>query len=251
MKSNRTASGAGRRSARRLSPRNGLLALAGLLIAPSLTSCVSDAQMRLAVEDRDREIATLRSDKRDLQERLNLLTYEKEDLRAQLSNAASSAITGTSVPANFDTSARPAPPLVDFPELAEIGIETSNRSGDTVISVPAEVTFGSGKATLTKSGRAAIQKVASRLKSDFPGSARFYIEGHTDSDPIRKSKFDSNRDLSIQRAMAVLTFLVENGDVPDERFVVVGYGQYKPVASNAGPEKSKNRRVEIVVKSQG
>lgn len=249
MKSNRTAHDAGRRTAPRRPMRHGLVALAGLLIAPSLTSCVSEAQMRLAVEERDREIATLRSDKRDLQERLNLLTYEKEDLRAQLEGAVNRVPASVRVPDDLDTSAPPS--VVDFPELADIGIETSNRAGDTVISVPAEVTFGSGKATLTKDGRAAIQKVAARLKSDFPRSAKFYIEGHTDSDPITKSNFDSNRDLSIKRAMAVLTYLVENGDVPDERFVVVGHGQYAPVASNAGPQKAKNRRVEIVVKSKG
>ena len=39
--------------------------------------------------------------------------------------------------------------------------------------------------------------------------------------------------------------------VSDERFVVVGHGQYKPVAPNSGSSKAKNRRVEIVVKNDG
>ena len=58
-----------------------------LLAAPTLTSCVTETQMRLSVEERDREIAVLRSDKVELQERVTLMTYEAEDLRAQLANA--------------------------------------------------------------------------------------------------------------------------------------------------------------------
>lgn len=217
-----------------------------LLLSPALTGCVSESQMRLAIEDRDREIATLRTDKTELQERLDLLRYEKEDLRAQLDNASTSMASGVQVPASFDNT--PPADLVDFPELEAIGITTGQRFGDTVISVPAEVTFASGKATVSQSGRSALNKVAARLKSDFPADSRFYIEGHTDADPIRKSKFGSNRELSIARAMAVLNQLVTEGRVPDERFVVSGFGQYKPVASNNAASKAKNRRVEIVVK---
>ncbi|MEM1453192.1 MAG: OmpA family protein [Planctomycetota bacterium] len=218
--------------------------LLALVAAPTLSSCVSEAQMRLAVEERDREIAALRTDKVQLQERLDLLTFEKEDLRSQLEVAKASAGSGT-IPTNYTADEAP---LVPFPELEEMGIDVSRRAGDTVISVPAEITFGSGKATLSDSGRSALGTVAARLKSDFDSGSKFYIEGHTDSDPIQKSSFASNRDLSIARAMAVLQYLVTDARIPDRRFVVVGHGQYAPVAPNSGDEKAKNRRVEIVVK---
>jgi len=215
-----------------------------LLAAPSLTSCVTETQMRLSVEERDREIATLRADKVELQERVTLMTYEAEDLRAQLASAR------TAMPSTQPASFTDDTALVPFPELENQGITVSRRAGDTVISVPTEITFGSGKATVSKEGRRALASVASRLKSDFPDDAKFHIEGHTDSDPIRKSKFKSNRDLSIQRAMAVLQYLVTEARIPDSRFVVAGYGQYSPVAPNEGVQKGKNRRVEIVVKDR-
>ena len=224
-------------------------ALLAALCLPGLASCVTESQMRLAIEDRDREIATLRTDKTELQERLDLLSYEKEDLRVKLENAQANLASATQVPAGFDTGEGAG--YVAFPELEEMGITTDMRAGETVISVPAEVSFGSGKASLSKQGRSALMAVASRLKSEFPASARFHIEGHTDSDPISKSKFKSNRDLSIARAMAVLEYLVTEARVSDERFVVVGHGQYKPVAPNSGSSKAKNRRVEIVVKNNG
>lgn len=228
-------------------PRRGRFASALLILVagPALTGCVSEVQMRLAIEDRDRQIAMLRTDKVELQERLDLLSYEKEDLRAQLDAAP----TNQTVPAAF-SGTETATDFVAFPELEAIGITTGQRAGETVISVPAEVSFGSGKATLSTQGQGALQKVAARLKSDFGETAKFHIEGHTDSDPIRKSKFSSNRELSIARAMAVLQYLVSEGRVADRRFVVAGHGEYEPVASNSGADKAKNRRVEIVVKTQ-
>ncbi len=215
-----------------------------LLAAPTLTSCVTETQMRLSVEERDREIAVLRSDKVELQERVTLMTYEAEDLREQLAKAR------TAMPATQPASFNAESALVPFPELENQGITVSRRAGDTVISVPTEITFGSGKATVSKEGRRALASVAARLKSDFPDDSKFHIEGHTDSDPIKKSKFKSNRDLSIQRAMAVLQFLVADSRIPDGRFVVAGYGEYAPVAPNKGAQKGKNRRVEIVVKDR-
>ena len=136
-----------------------------LLAAPTLTSCVTETQMRLSVEERDREIAVLRSDKVELQERVTLMTYEAEDLRNQLAKARS-AMPSTQ-PASFTDETA----LVPFPELENQGITVSRRAGDTVISVPTEITFGSGKATISKEGSRALASVAARLKSDFPDKA--------------------------------------------------------------------------------
>jgi chemotaxis protein MotB len=120
-----------------------------------------------------------------------------------------------------------------------------------VISIPSSITFASGQATLSKEGQKALQNVASTLKKEYPG-AKYGIEGHTDSDPIKKSKFTSNRDLSIARAMAVLTYLVEECKIPDESCIVAGHGQYDPIGSNkSDSDKAKNRRVEIVVHQSG
>jgi chemotaxis protein MotB len=116
-----------------------------------------------------------------------------------------------------------------------------------VISVPSTVTFAAGQATLSDEGRKALKKVASTLKKEYP-SMKYSIEGHTDADPIKKSKFNSNRELSVMRAMAVLEFLVSECEIADQKCVVAGHGQYDPVAGNdKDASKAKNRRVEIVV----
>ena len=67
------------------------------------------------------------------------------------------------------------------------------------------------------------------------------IEGHTDSDGSAKY----NKQLSQKRADAVKAYL-ENKGVAKERLKAVGYGESKPIASNATKEgKSKNRRIEF------
>ena len=75
------------------------------------------------------------------------------------------------------------------------------------------------------------------------------VVGHTDSDPIKKSRklWKDNWALSAERALAVLRYLSDRGVRP-ERIRAVAAGQGHPVASNTTASgKEKNRRVEIVV----
>lgn len=120
----------------------------------------------------------------------------------------------------------------------------SYRRGRISIGVDDSVTFDSGSTALKDSAHRVLRNVAEVLKSRFAGN-RFYIEGHTDSDPIQKTKdrFRSNRHLSTERADAVAAYLIKQG-VPEASIVVVGYGQFDPRDPKS---KAKNRRVEIVV----
>ena len=80
------------------------------------------------------------------------------------------------------------------------------------------------------------------LMNKFP-SMRVEIGGHTDNKGSRKD----NEILSLNRAKAVVKFLVENG-ISESRLEYKGYGQEKPVDSNeteAG--RLNNRRVEFVI----
>ena len=74
--------------------------------------------------------------------------------------------------------------------------------------------------------------------------SKVFIEGYTDSDGSAKY----NKKLSQKRANAVKIYL-ENRGVAKERLSAVGYGESKPVASNATKEgKEKNRRIEFKFK---
>ncbi len=145
----------------------------------------------------------------------------------------------------INATARPETPtgeIADVQRQVGDGAEVSYRHGRLSIGVDDSVTFDSGSVALKDSSHRTLRNVANVLKNQYSGK-RFYIEGHTDSDPIVKSKWSSNRHLSVMRADAVARYLIEQG-VPERNIVVVGYGQYDPKDPKS---KARNRRVEIVV----
>jgi len=113
-------------------------------------------------------------------------------------------------------------------------------SSDTVIEVAGDVLFDSGKAVVKESAKAQLNQIARRLNSEFAGHF-IRVEGHTDTDPIRKSKWASNEALSQARAEAVMDYLVSRGVDPG-RISAIGLGSAKPKGT-----KAASRRVEIVV----
>lgn len=191
-------------------------------------SCTTKYQDLL--RDRDSQI-------RELNGRVAALRAEKDDLERQL------------------TTERAAPrPEVAQPENAafrsgelqrELGNEASvsYRNGKMAIGVEDSVTFSSGSDSLKDTAHKILNKIASVLKRDFSG-CKIYVEGHTDSDPIQKTKdkFTDNRDLSAARANAVARYLISQG-VSEQQIVIVGYGQFDPRDPKV---KERNRRVEIV-----
>lgn len=199
------------------------------LVATSMaTSCTTRYQDMLS--DRDDQIRSLNGD-------LARLRGENDELQRRL----------TSAPRPSDASTpRPAPSSLINELQRNIGsdAEVSYRRGRISIGVNNRVTFSSGSTSLKKSSSQVLRNVASVLRSQFAGR-RFYIEGHTDTDPISvtKDKFKSNRDLSMQRADSVAMSLIKLG-VPEASIVTVGYGEYDPIAPG---QKASNRRVEIVV----
>lgn len=146
-------------------------------------------------------------------------------------------------PAQASPPADPPPP-VDKPKAVEQigGLETTiNRSGNTVVHLPSDVFFDSGQATLKSSAKTSLDKVVAALKNKFSGK-KIVVEGHTDSQPIRVSKWASNQELSEARADAVKKYLVQHG-VSAGRISTRGLGDTKP----RGSDMAKNRRVELVV----
>ena len=73
------------------------------------------------------------------------------------------------------------------------------------------------------------------------------MAGHTDNQPIKSKRFRSNWELSTQRAVEVVNFMIDSGMEP-KRVSAAGYSDQSPVAPNDTPEnKAKNRRIEITL----
>ena len=120
------------------------------------------------------------------------------------------------------------------------------NAGTITVTLPDAILFDPGKATLKNATSKELDHIYSVLKAKYPGR-HIEVAGHTDSDPIKKSKWTDNLELSSQRAMAVARYLIQKG-VAENKIGATGYGSARPLATNSTASgKQKNRRVEIVV----
>ena len=129
------------------------------------------------------------------------------------------------------------------------GASVRIKEGKISVMLPSSILFNSGQTKLKKAAKNSLTKVCNVLKKDFP-NATIRIEGHTDSDPLKRTKnvYKSNWELSALRASNVLHYLVDSCRLDPKKLYIAGFGKHQPVASNKSKEgKKKNRRVEIVI----
>lgn len=124
------------------------------------------------------------------------------------------------------------------------GIGVSARGGEIVVEVAGDVLFDSGQVTLKANSRQRLNEIASVIQQRYPNN-RIRIAGHTDTDPIRKSKWETNDRLSAERALAVQEYLATRG-VAKNRTYAAAFGPSQPRGS-----KAQSRRVEIIILAPG
>lgn len=207
-------------------------AVAGLLLLPAAIGCSTSKYHE--------RISSLERDNQMLSQQNQELQSEKRALQGQLMQRVQEA--PMSAPASM-----PARADARVEELRAKGFTVDQVDGRTVVKLESGVLFDSGSSTLTKEGKLKLGKLGETLKAEY-GSARFRIEGHTDNQPIKRSKFRSNWDLSAERSVSVLEYLTKDAGLSEAKFEVVGYADSCPVADNATEAgRKKNRRVEIVI----
>jgi OmpA-OmpF porin, OOP family len=101
--------------------------------------------------------------------------------------------------------------------------------------------FDTGKSEIKPESDAAIAEIAKLLKNNT--ALKVYIVGHTDN----VGTFDSNMQLSKDRAVAVTNLLVSKYGIASSRLKAYGVSSLSPIGSNKTEDgKAKNRRVELV-----
>lgn len=113
-----------------------------------------------------------------------------------------------------------------------------------------ELLFASGSADLGAEGRqemrrlaATLMQIAGEIPLDVDWILR--IDGHTDPVPISTERFPSNWELSTQRAISVVRFLIAEG-VPPKRLAATGFGEFQPLVPGTSAEANRlNRRIEM------
>lgn len=129
-------------------------------------------------------------------------------------------------------------------------VEVSKTEEYVFIRFYDDITFNGYSNQLKISGKAILDVLAEGL-----GLVDNYIEeviiaGHTAE--VERDKSTIDRNLSTERANAVLQHLEAKHVINPAKYLAIGYGLYSPIADNNTPEgRAKNRRVEIYISRKG
>lgn len=172
---------------------------------------------------------------------------------AKLSEAVGGTVIATGATFTFDLLFETGDKL---PELQAARVEAVKRKTEAetstisaeacetrfnVISTAGAVYFKTASAELDRESEPILQSVA-EIANRCP-AAKIAVGGHTDSVGGK----EANRQLSEQRARAVVGFLSQRG-VAAGRIEAAGYGDTRPIVSNdTEVNRAKNRRIEFRV----
>lgn len=200
-----------------------------LLAGSTLTGCAGNKERMSALEAENKslndelgrsqgEFGAASRARDDLNRRLAELSAENERLRTQLAN-----VPPPQTPAPTGWTAVP---------------------GGAMIAIEDDVLFAPGKVALRDEAKRALDRIVSTLNGEY-GDKDIFVFGHTDDQPIKKSGWQDNWQLSSERSLAVARHLLGHGITPS-RLVAAGCSEYRPRAANTSDATRKaNRRVEI------
>ena len=174
--------------------------------------------LRTQLDDRNRALEASDAERR--QQAMRIADLERQSVAQPMPASSSSGATGFEGIENVTTAVTP---------------------GEITASVEGDVLFDSGKVTLKSGAKKSLDLIADVLNTTYELN-EIVVEGHTDTDPIKRSGYKSNYHLGFERAYAVRAYLVSKG-VSASRLSLSSYGPNDPRAS-----KASSRRVEIVVK---
>lgn len=258
---------------------SGSLVLA-VTIAAATTGCVSldehrqlqmahrtlegeKAQLEQELYDARNNVDSLRGQYASTQDRLadrealvNNLKSENDRLASAFSDAQLTArslaqngvpndpiIIETKLPAALDTA------LKDFASQYPDSVEYD--AGRGIVKWKSDLVFALGSDVVRDDAKNSLRSFAQIMSSPAASNFEVLVVGHTDDRPVSrpqtKQLHPTNWHLSTHRSIAVSRELQRDG-VPPSNIGVVGYGEYRPVASNATEDgRAQNRRVEIFV----
>jgi outer membrane protein OmpA-like peptidoglycan-associated protein len=123
----------------------------------------------------------------------------------------------------------------------KVTVNPKRRFVSTNVSIPSQIVFDFGSAALRPESSAYLRRIAGIVRRGRPPTR---IAGYTDS----VGPSDYNLRLSMKRARVVRSFLARKGHVSAARMAAQGYGETRPLATNATEiGRQRNRRVIVTV----
>ena len=172
-------------------------------------------------------------------------TNQYKSVNQQLNNAMAAAAAGDKEQADFQALKRKLDAYAKAHNFGSSVLVKVARNGLIINVLTDKLLFDSGSATLKPGGDPLLQELAKLLNVD--RTHPITVAGHTDNQPIATAQYHSNWQLSTDRAIGVVQFLITRG-VDPQRLGASGYADLHPLESNATPAgRAHNRRVEIIL----
>ena len=132
------------------------------------------------------------------------------------------------------------------PAASAPSTSSSAALGETKIEVKEKVQFEQGKAVIRPESDALLKDIGDIIKKS-PYLKKVSIEGHASGE----GDAAKNKQLSEDRAKAVMNHLIKKEGIDAARLVAKGWGSEKPLAADdSEANREKNRRVEFVIVEQ-
>ena len=135
---------------------------------------------------------------------------------------------------------------INSDNLAE-DIEMVQKDGDTIVlRVKDTVLFQPGETQISPKAYPLLRYIADIIR---PLPLKLRIEGHSDAEVDAQSEL-GKWDVSMARSISVMRFFKKSALLPLERMGAAGYGDMKPLATNATDEgRAQNRRVDFILQA--
>jgi len=168
----------------------------------------------------------------------------KSAFKSGTENAHTSVIEGVR-PINYADMEMEKEARAEFTRFGIIeGIAISREPRGVVVSLEETHLFDGSSGDLKNEAKPFLASIAALIKRS---QRTIVIEGHTDNIPLRSARYGNNLELSAARAAGAYAYLVNDELVNPDKLSASGYGEYRPIGSNATPEgRARNRRVDIL-----
>jgi chemotaxis protein MotB len=230
--------------------------LPSALFSLLILSCVPAKKLK----DAEAEATSLKSEKAELSNQIEILHSENADLSFQNESIAQEF---HSYRADCEASIKELNGLrqilkeeeenlkrveekleVALEDFHAGGVEVYYRDGLLRVQLAEELLYRTGSSMLGVPGKNALGSLAAVL-NEYP-RLRVIVVGNTDN--VKYKKANDNWTLSTERANGVVRLLNETYNVDASRLTSAGKAQYNPVSDNSTSEgRGQNRRIDIIL----
>jgi chemotaxis protein MotB len=161
-------------------------------------------------------------------------------------NGSSKPIVVPGIPESPPQSEEVAGQLTKMLTAQNLGGEVSVQTNieGVLISLSEKLVFRPGTVEMPQEALPILQTISDMVK---PITNEIRLVGHTDNSKPSDSRYASNWELSLARAMIIANYLIKQGNDPN-RITVSGRGEYDSLFPNdTDTHRSMNGRVDIII----